>query len=202
MKTILLTGFEPFGGDLSNPSQRAAEALDGLKLPGCRVTALLLPVDTGRAPEVLDAALDRLNPQAVLLPGLASGRSQLSLERVALNVLDFRLPDNAGQTRQDCPVSETGPDALLSTLPLRAVLAAWRDAGIPGYISDTAGLYLCNQLMYHARQRLGPDIPAGFLHLPACEALALESKAHLPYLPQAELTRGVQVALETLATSL
>ena len=92
----MLTGFKAFGGDLSNPSQRVAEELDGLQLPGCRVTALLLPVDTRRAPDVLDDALDRLNPQTVLLTGLAFGRIRLSLERVAVNVLDFRLPDNAG----------------------------------------------------------------------------------------------------------
>jgi pyroglutamyl-peptidase len=211
-RIILLTGFEPFGGSRSNPSQQVAADLDGLILPGlnqqgARVVSALLPVDAARAPAALDALLKQHQPDAVLLTGLASGRAQLSLERVALNVMDFRLPDNAGQIHSEQPISQGGPDALLSTLPLRSILAAWRAAGLPGYVSDTAGLYLCNLVMYHVRLRLsrsrvGPAVPAGFLHLPACEQLALESASPLPYLPQLELTRGVRLALETLAIHL
>ena len=202
MTTILLTGFEPFGGDHTTPSEQAAGALDGLHLGSVRVSGALLPVDAARAPAALDALIQQVRPEAVLLTGLAAGRAQLSLERVALNVMDFRLPDNAGRTHQDQPIDPGGPDALLSTLPLRATLAAWRAAGLPGYISDTAGLYLCNQVMYHARRRRGPAVAAGFLPQPASAELALEARTPMPYLPQAELTRGVRVALEALAAHL
>ena len=106
------------------------------------MVSALLPVDAARAPAALRDALEGLNPAAVLLTGLAAGRAQLSLERVALNVMDFRLPDNAGQTHRDRPIEAGGPDAVLSTLPLRAMLEGWRQAGVPGYVSDTAGLYL------------------------------------------------------------
>ncbi|WP_045233505.1 pyrrolidone-carboxylate peptidase, partial [Deinococcus pimensis] len=192
---MLLTGFEPFGGDAVNPSDLAARALHDEVVGGLPVRSVLLPVDTARAPHVLREALAD-GPSAVLLTGLAAGRPQVALERVALNVLDFRLPDNAGVTKQDEPVVPGGPDAYLSTLPLRAILAAWRAAGVPGYISDTAGLYLCNQVMYTARHALGEGVPCGFLHLPANEAIALSARAPGPYLPQGEIDRAVRVALE------
>lgn len=202
MKTLLLTGFEPFGGDAVNPSQGVVEALGTLHLGNVRVVGELLPVDSARVPAVLRAALDRWRPDAALLTGLASGRPQLSVERVALNVLDFRIPDNAGAQKRDEPVEPGGPDAVLSSLPLRAILRAWHGAGLPGVISDTAGLYLCNQVMYLARRALGEGVPCGFLHLPANAEVALSAPGPLPYLPQGEIERGVRVALETVAASL
>ena len=202
MKTLLLTGFEPLGGDRVNPSQVAAGALDGLQVGAFRVRSALLPVDAARAPGVLRALLAETRPEAILLTGLAAGRPQLSLERVALNVQDFRLPDNAGVTRQGEPVVPGGPDAYLSTLPLPAILEAWRAAGLPGFISDTAGLYLCNLAMYVARHHVGPGVPCGFLHLPASAEVALDARQPLPYLPQPEITRGVRLALEAVARAL
>lgn len=202
VKTILLTGFEPFGGDDVNPSHLAALALDGAALPGARVVSAVLPVDTVRVAGALHAALERARPDAVLLTGLAAGRPWPSVERVAVNVLDFRAPDNAGQVRSGEPVVPGGPDAYLSGLPLAGILAAWRAAGVPGYVSDTAGLYLCNQSMYLARHVLGAGVPCGFLHLPANEAVALNARAPLPYLPQAEIERGVRVALGAIAAAL
>lgn len=202
MNTLLLTGFEPFGGDRVNPSQGVARALHGQHVGGLRVEGVLLPVDTVRAPRVLREAIGRTSPGAVLLTGLASGRAQLALERAALNVLDFRIPDNAGVSKQDEPIEPGGPSAYLSTLPLRAIVSAWRAAELPGYISDTAGLYLCNQLMYAARHVLGDGVPCGFVHLPANAAVALNAPSPIPYLPQSEIERGVRLALEVVAASL
>lgn len=199
MKTILLSGFEPFGGDRLNPSQQAAEALDGLLLDGVQVRSALLPVNAERAPQVLRDVLNDLRPDAALLCGLAAGRPQLSLERVAVNVQDFRLPDNAGLTRSGEAVVPGGPDAYLSTLPLPGILAAWRAGGLPGFVSDTAGLYLCNLAFYVARHALGSGVPCGFLHLPASAGVALDAKQPIPYLPQTEITRGVRLTLEVLA---
>lgn len=207
MNRILLTGFEAFGDHPSNPTLTALSAFDGQQIAGAQVFTQALPVDAAHMPGVLEEALERVQPRAVLLTGLAAGRAQLSLERAALNILDFRIPDNAGASFQDAELCPGGPDAYLSTLPLRAMLSAWRDAGVPGYVSGTAGLYLCNQAMYLARHHLtrhrpGPGVPCGFLHVPADESLALAqppSKPPLPYLPQGEINRGIGLALAVLA---
>lgn len=206
MNRILLTGFEAFGDHPSNPTLAALTAFGDRTFAGAQVLTQVLPVDAARMPEVLEEALGRVQPQAVLLTGLAAGRVQLSLERAALNVLDFRIPDNVGASFQDAELCPGGPDAYLSTLPLRAVLAAWRAAGVPGYISDTAGLCWCNQAMYltrhhFTRRRPGSSVSCGFLHVPADETLALAQppgKPPLPYLPQREINRGIGLALAVL----
>lgn len=208
MPTLLLTGFEPFHIHPDNPSARAAAALDGLEVCGMRVRSALLPVEPQAAGRALDALLDDLQPGAVLMCGLAAGRPQVTLERVALNVMDFRIPDNAGNTYQDAPAFADGPAALSSTLPLRAILTAWKGADIPGDISNTAGLYVCNFVLYHALHRLQAQgqaqVPCGFLHVPANAAVALaapQDRPPLPYLPQSEITRAVRVAAEVVAVS-
>lgn len=206
--TLLLTGFEPFHTHPDNPSANAATELDGKKLGKFRVVSALLPVEPRGASEKLLGLLDSLSPDAVLLTGLAAGRPHVSLERVAVNVMDFSIPDNAGNTYQDAPAHEheAAPAAYLSTLPLRGILKAWRDAGIPGQISNSAGLYLCNFVMYHALHYLhetdAAHVPCGFLHVSANPAVALavpDDRAALPYLPQGEITRAVKIAAETTA---
>ncbi|WP_034357234.1 pyroglutamyl-peptidase I [Deinococcus phoenicis] len=208
MPTLLLTGFEPFHTHPVNPSAQAAEALDGLMVGRARIQSALLPVEPQAAADTLRALLDRQQPDAVLLTGLAAGRPQVTVERVALNVMDFRIPDNAGQVYRGHPAhaDASAPAAYLSTLPLRAVVAGWRAAGIPGEISNTAGLYVCNVVMYHALHHLAQTgrapVPCGFLHVPANAGVALalpEDRPALPYLPQTEITRAVQVAAEVVA---
>ncbi|MBB5377843.1 pyroglutamyl-peptidase [Deinococcus metalli] len=211
MPTLLLTGFEPFHTHPDNPSAHAARALDGLEIGAVRVTAALLPVEPHAAGRALDALLDAHAPDAVLMTGLAAGRPQVTLERVGVNVMDFAIPDNAGQVYRDVPAcpDDGAPAAYLSTLPLRAVVAAWHAAGIPGHISNTAGLYVCNFVLYHARHRLAQAgrsaVPCGFLHVPANAAVALAWPADrpaLPYLPQDDITRAVEVAARTIAQGL
>jgi pyroglutamyl-peptidase len=208
MPTLLLTGFEPFHTHPDNPSAHAARALDGLVIGDVRVTSALLPVEPHAAGRALDALLDAHAPDAVLMTGLAAGRPQVTLERVGVNVMDFAIPDNAGNTYQDAPAcpEDGAPAAYLSTLPLRAMMAAWHAAGIPGHISNTAGLYVCNFVLYHARHRLAQAgraaVPCGFLHVPANPAVALAWPDALPYLPQGEITRAVEVAARTIAKTL
>ncbi|MEW6421572.1 MAG: pyroglutamyl-peptidase I [Deinococcota bacterium] len=211
MSTLLLTGFEPFHTHPVNPSAQAAEALSGQKVGPADVRSALLPVEPHAAETQLRTLLDEGQPDAVLLIGLAAGRPQVTVERVALNVMDFRIPDNTGQTYRDHPAcADAGaPAAYLSTLPLRALLDAWRSAGIPGDISNTAGLYLCNFVLYCALHHLSVTgrrhVPCGFLHVPANAEVALavpEDRPALPYLPQAEITRAVQVAAEVVGRRL
>jgi pyroglutamyl-peptidase len=197
MKTILLTGFEAFAGLPSNPSEAIALALHDHKIGGARVVAKVLPVDGIKAPEILERALAELEPNAVLMLGLAQGRPQIALERVAINLLEYRIPDNAGVTRHNERVIEGANDALFSSLPISEILKVWHEAKIPAYVSDSAGTYLCNQVMFLARA-LRPNIPAGFIHLPADETLALEQ--HQAFVPLEFQSRAVQLALKVMAS--
>ncbi|WP_297853206.1 pyroglutamyl-peptidase I [Meiothermus sp.] len=195
---ILVTGFEPFAGLPHNPSSALLEHLPE-RLGKARLVRATLPVDTRRAPEALGQLYQRHQPEVVLHLGLAAGRALLSLERLAINLLDFEIADNGGHRLQDTPILPDGPLALLSRLPIRSIQARWAEAGIPGVISNSAGLYLCNQVMYLALSMLPPEVPAGFIHLPPDETLAL----HKPqaYVPLQTQVQAVQMALEATIQS-
>ena len=170
MRSVLVTGFETFGGHDENPSALVAMALDGRAIAGARVTGRILPVDLGGLDAALDAALAGDVPDAVLAFGLAGNEAVIRLERVALNVADFGIPDNAGVTHRNAPLEPGGPDARFSRLPLEAILDATLAAGIPARLSETAGLYLCNAAMYRLLGRLDATVPCGFVHLPPLPA--------------------------------
>ena len=163
----LLTGFEPFDGDAVNPSWQIAQALHGQRLHGTRVVAEQLPCAFDGAIGTLRAALRRHRPRLVMALGQA-GRSVISLERVAINVIDARIPDNAGAQPIDEPVQAGAPAAHFSTLPIKAMLAALREAGIAAEVSQTAGTFVCNQVFYGLMQALRrrPGVRGGFVHVP------------------------------------
>src|SRR5262245_48716256 len=142
---VLVTGFEPFGGERVNPSweicTRLPKSIAGLRVETCRV-----PCVFGRAVDVVAAAIERHRPSLVILIGQAGGRSRISVERVAINVDDARLPDNAGAQPIDVPIDEDGPPACFSTLPVKAMVTAIRRSGVPAELSNTAGTYVCNHL--------------------------------------------------------
>jgi len=201
---LLVTGFEPFGGSVVNPSEQAAAALAQTPPPGLIITPAILPVDRLQGPAALLTALKSTQPQVVICLGEASRRPAISLERVALNLLDYRIPDNSGQTVIDEPVVPDGPAAYFSTLPLRAMLAAMQAAGVPAELSLSAGAYLCNQVMYTLLHHLAEtrrSIPAGFIHLPALPIQAAATST--PYATQSlEMTLlGLRAALGTLTPS-
>jgi pyroglutamyl-peptidase len=196
--TILLTGFEPFGGESVNPSWQVAQALDGAAIEGATVQALQLPCVFGAAREVLDAALSRPRPVLVLALGQAGGRDGFTVERVAINVDDGRIADNAGQRPIDTPVVPGGPAAYFATLPIKAMVAALQQAGWPAAVSQTAGTYVCNHVFYglmHSLRRRR-SVRAGFLHLPWLPEQAA-AQAGQPSLPLAVQTAGVRLALYT-----
>ncbi|MFP5316411.1 MAG: pyroglutamyl-peptidase I [Actinomycetes bacterium] len=167
---ILLTGFEPFGGETVNPSweaaQRAAATLTG---EGGNAVAIQLPCVFGRSIEVLADAVRAHQPTLVLCAGQAGGRSAISLERVAINIDDARIPDNAGNQPIDEPVRRGGPAAYFSTLPLKRNLSALVEAGLPAAVSQTAGTYVCNHVFYGLMDLLARDVKGvrgGFIHVP------------------------------------
>ena len=201
--TVLLTGFAPFGGDAANPSWEAVRALAGVRVRGHRVATCCLPVEFGRSLRALRAAIRDAKPAAVVCVGLAAGRPHVSIERVAINVDDARIPDNAGASPVDTPIFEDGPAAYFATLPIKSILFALRRAGIPAAISQTAGTYVCNHVFYglmHALRRT-PKVRGGFIHVPYAPA---DAAVH-PSAPSLALdltTEALRIALRTtLATT-
>lgn len=175
---ILLTGFEPFGGAKTNPSHAIArEAARMLDERGIPAVAAKLPCVFATAPAVLEGLLDTWRPRVVISLGLAAGRNTLGLEKVAINHLDARIPDNAGDQPIDLPVVAGAPAAYFSTLPLKAALRALRDpaAGhgtVEAAISHTAGTFVCNQVFYALMHRIhhAPGTSGGFIHVPWLDA--------------------------------
>lgn len=165
-RAALITGFEPFGGYASNPSADVARHLDTRRVAGVPVVGRVLPVDMAALDTALAAVLRAVDPVAVILLGLAPGESVIRLERVALNLADFSIPDNAGARAVDRPLAAGSPAALWTRLPLRPIQAKLLAAGIPARLSETAGTYLCNAAMYAALARLPRRVPCGFIHLP------------------------------------
>jgi len=203
-RTVLLTGFQPFGGEQVNPSWQAVSALHGTRIAGHRVVARELPVAFGKSLKALRAALKETQPSLVICVGQAGGRAQLSLERVAINVDDARIPDNAGQQPIDAPVVADGPAAYFSTLPIKAMREALRGAGFPVEVSQTAGTYVCNHVFYglmHALRRQR-TVRAGFIHIPYSPAQA-SGHAGAASLPVETVTAALRLALKVaLKTSL
>lgn len=203
MKTVLLTAFEPFGGEAMNPSWEAVRQLEDKIIGGARVVVRQLPVVFGHALERLWQAMEELQPQLIIAVGQAGGRSDITVERIAINVDDARIADNQGYQPVDQPIIADGPAAYFSTLPIKAIVAAVRNAGIPASVSQTAGTFTCNHVMYGLLHRLhSSDHQArgGFIHIPYLP----EQAVNHPGAPSMSVTSVVQalaiairVALET-----
>ncbi|ANM80823.1 pyroglutamyl-peptidase I [Serratia nematodiphila] len=168
MQKVLITGFEPFGGERLNPSWEVVKQLNDLELVGTRIVARQLPCVFGAALEALNAAIDEVQPLMVLAVGQAGGRTDITIERVAINVDDARIPDNQGQQPVDEPIVAGGPAAYFSNLPIKAMVSSMREAGIPASVSQTAGTYVCNHVMYGLLHRLSGqrEVKGGFIHIP------------------------------------
>lgn len=205
MKTILVTGFEPFGGSITNPSQKVASALDGQTFGEYFVSASILPVDRNGGPQALLAAIDRVDPSAVVCLGEAARRAVISIERVAVNLMDYRIADNLSEQVSDQLVVEHGPAAYFSTLPVREIFQAMQAAAIPVELSLSAGAFLCNQVFYAGRHHLAKlktDIPCGFIHLPALPEQAARVTPPFASMSFETSLHGIQTALATIAERL
>src|SRR5689334_15895284 len=202
---ILLTGFEPFGAFPTNPAGEVAKALHGRAFGAEAVRSAVLPVHHAEAARAVERLLDEGAPRAIVHLGLAGARARIALERVAVNVMDFEIADNAGYRAAGEPCVPGGPAAYFSTLPLGAMLAALVAEGVPAYLSSTAGTYLCNQTMYttrHLLERRGLAIPAGFVHLPQSAAMVAASGLDQPSMDLPLMIRAVEIALRVTVSSL
>lgn len=200
---VLVTGFDAFGGERCNPSQEIARALDGASIAGHRIVGATLPTEFARALPTLDALLARHKPALVLALGLAGGRSEIALERLAVNLIDARIADNAGMQPVDVHIVENAPNAYFSTLPVKAMLARLRKAGIPATLSLSAGSFVCNQVFFglaHALATRYPRTRGGFVHVPSLP----EQAARLPGTPSMALETmiaGVRLCLQVALTT-
>jgi pyroglutamyl-peptidase len=199
---LLLTGFEAFDNSTINPSEQIVLALEKESISGVQIETAVLPVDLKLGPSVLRNAVEVSEPEAVICLGQASRRAVISIERVAINLLDFRIPDNAGNQVEDQAIEPDGPAAYFTTLPVRKIFDTLKANGIPAELSLSAGTYLCNQVFFTLLHYLGnqnQNIPAGFIHLPALPEQAAELKGSVPSMSLETMIRGIRLAIQVIA---
>lgn len=193
---ILVTAFDPFGGEAVNPARMAVERLPE-KIGAHTIHQLVVPTVFGVSGDLVTAEMDRLRPDAVICVGQAGGRKAVTPERVAINVMDANITDNAGNRPVDTPVVEGGPAAYFSTLPVKKMVESIKAEGLPGQISNTAGTFVCNQLLYralhHAEDRM-PETKCCFIHVPYVPEQVAE-KPDMPSMALEDIVKALTAAI-------
>ena len=197
----LVTGFETFGGEPINPAREALGRLPP-RLGALAIATRVLPAVFGDALDALEEAVRAAAPDIVLCVGLAGGRAALSLERVAINIEDARIPDNKGRQSIDLPVVAGGPAAYFATLPIKAAAAELREAGLPAVVSNSAGTFVCNHVFYglmHLAATRRLDLRGGFLHVPYLPSQAARQEG-APSMALEDIVRGIEIVLTVAAS--
>lgn len=197
MPKILVTGFDPFGGESVNPAFEAVKLLPSV-IAGYDVVKLEVPTVFSRSGVVLEDAIARERPDLVLCVGQAGGRSAITVERVAVNLAEARIPDNDGEQPMDEPIRADGDTAYFATLPVKAMVKAVNDAGIPAFVSYTAGTYVCNCIMYHLLYLLDrkfPGVRGGFVHVPYATEQCVGKANGMPSMGIPTMARALEAAL-------
>jgi pyroglutamyl-peptidase len=193
MTKVLLTGFEPFGKATLNPSGEIVK-----QISGDHIVTAILPVAYAQSAERLLALIAQHNPDVVICLGQAEGRTQITPERIAINLDDAHIADNDGEVRNDVPIIVDGPVAYESTLPIKEFVKAINDAGVPAAVSLSAGAFLCNHIFYVAQDKLkGTKIRSGFVHVPLMDEQAGEFPG-LSTMPLHQMVKAVRTMLEVL----
>ena len=197
---LLLTGFDPFGGEPINPAWEAVKRVFD-QVGDVEVVKLMVPTVFYKSIDTVAAAIEKEKPDAVLCIGQAGGRFDLNPERVAINVNDARIPDNEGNQPLDGPVFEDGETAYFATLPIKAMAEEIRKAGVPASVSNTAGTYVCNHLMYGVLYTLAnkyPDVRGGFMHVPFITSQVINRKPIAPSLSLEQIVTGIEAAVKAI----
>ena len=192
---IIVTGFDPFGGETINPSIECVKALP--EIEGVELIRLELPTVFKESAKRLNEVINDVKPDAVLSVGQAGGRAGITMERIAINVDDARIPDNISQQPIDEAIQSEGEAAYFSTLPIKRIVKAIREAGISAEVSNSAGTFVCNHIMYQAlfaATKVDKPFKAGFMHIPFIR----EQTTDKPSLPLEESTKALQIAIETI----
>lgn len=201
---ILVTGFDPFGGEAVNPAYEAVKFLPH-SIAGADIVKLEIPTEFERSMELLEEAIGRERPDAVISIGQAGGRAEITPERVAINLADARIPDNAGNQPVDEPLIADGPAAYFATLPLKEMVKNVQGSGIPCRISYSAGTYVCNSVMYrvlHLAEVSGMGFCAGFIHVPYATQQTVTKPAGTPGMALTDIARGLEAAVEAVVKNI
>lgn len=201
-RNILITGYEPFGEDSFNPSLALAESLSECQYKDFTFQYAKIPVNRHECIPTIEKAIQCYHPEIVICTGLAYERAAISVERVAINVADFPFPDNAGYLALNETINPDGAPAYFATLPIRRITQAIRKAGIPAYVSNSAGTYCCNLLMYGALHYIAAnhlDIRAGMMHVPYTPEMAVAKDFRMPSMTLDNMIEAVKIAAITTA---
>lgn len=197
---ILITGFDPFGGEAVNPAWESVRLLPD-EIAGAQVIKQQLPTVFGKAGNVLASAIERYAPDAVICVGQAGGRKAVTVERIAINLRDTGGCDNEGNQPVDAPIVCGGPVAYFSTLPVKAIAAGIKERGIAAGLSNSAGLFVCNDVMY-TLLHLFPTIPGGFIHVPFSTDQLAGKPEGTPAMELSTISEALAAAIEVVAKSL
>lgn len=199
---ILVTGFDPFGGEKVNPAIESVKKLAD-EIAGAEIIKLEIPTICHRSLEVIDEAIAKYDPDVVLSIGQAGGRTDITVERIGINVDDCRIPDNAGQQIIDEPVFADGPDAYFVNLPIKAMVANIQKQNIPASVSNTAGTFVCNHVTYGVRHIIETKYPgkrSGFIHIPYLPEQVVDKK-NMPSMNLETIVKGLTAAIEAIVVT-
>lgn len=196
---ILVTGFDPFGGEPINPAIETVKRLPDT-IAGAEIIKLEIPTVCHKSLKVIDEAIAKYNPDAVLSIGQAGGRPDITVERVGINVDDCRIPDNEGNQIIDEPVYADGPDAYFVTVPIKAMVQNIQNQGIPASVSNTAGTFVCNHVTYGVCHLIATKYPgkrSGFIHIPFLPQQVTDKK-NMPSMSQDLMVKAIEAAIEAI----
>ncbi|MFD4932680.1 pyroglutamyl-peptidase I [Peribacillus butanolivorans] len=197
---VLLTGFEPFGGERVNPSWEAVKQLHGEVIDDVTLVAEQIPTVFGKSVAVMEQLIQQHNPDIVICVGQAGGRLHITPERVAINMDDARIPDNQGNQPIDEPIADKGPVAYWSTIPIKRIVENMKESNIPASVSHTAGTFVCNHIFYGLMDyitRTSSSIRGGFIHIPFIPEQTINKEA--PSLSLETIVKGIKIAAITAA---
>ena len=199
---VLITGFDPFGGENINPALEAVKQLPDT-IEGAEVIKLEIPTVFRKSLEKIEENIIKHNPDVVISIGQAGGRVGITPERVSVNIDDARIPDNEGNQPIDTPIFEDGANAYFSTLPIKAMVKEMNDNGIPGSVSNTAGTFVCNHVMYgvlYMAVKKYPNIKSGFIHVPYIPAQAA-TKVNQPSMSINDIIKGLSLCIKAIVNN-
>lgn len=196
---ILVTGFDPFGGESVNPAYEAVKRLDN-NIAGAEIVKVEIPTVFRKSINKLDEAIERENPDIVICVGQAGGRFDITVERVAINISDASIEDNEGNMPIDEPIFEDGESAYFSQFPIKAMVQKIREGGIPASVSNTAGTYVCNHIMYGLHYLIDkkyPSVKGGFIHVPFLPEQVIDKRA-TPSMNLNDIVKALTLAIEAV----
>ena len=198
---VLITGFDKFGGESINPSNLCVNSLPDV-IDNIEIKKITLPTVFKDSSRVLEENIDLFSPNIVICIGQAGGRSKITPERIAINIDDARIPDNIGNSPIDETIRKDGENAYFSTLPIKAIVDELNKNNIPSTISNTAGTFVCNHIMYESLYLTStkyPNIKAGFIHIPYIEEQVLD-KPNMPYMKKEDIIVALELIIKTAVT--